>query len=301
MKILEGDPPDPPYWLPKWAVDMSNSTASSSIKREIPTPGKDNTTFQDDPPARTYTNVPSSMVMICIIVVFGLLLIWKARGRSKNEKVFTCPARSNVPNLQFTRHLDHGPETVTGHGVLTKHRPEDKTYPGDIRRRLRSSQDHNSQDMSSLTESSRSSYSNSVETLGVPQKEARKPSVVSLQDHSANEKHEGLIELDVNGKRKAFFKPSTGEFFHIAPWKSTHSDDDSSDEEHRVKQKASEKYRTQRVLGQMVAGGVSWAAGKSVNQTLAEGLQSKVNHRSRGQPPQRVGDSLAGEVTNEWQ
>ena len=229
----------------------------------------------------------------------GTLLVWYSRVKSKSEEVFTSSVKSN---LQFTRHHDDGQETVSGQGVVIKQRPEDHDYPGEpgeIRRRIRSSQDESVQDRRSIGESSWSSNNASSRTLVPSVKESRKSSIVSLQDHSSNEKHEGLIELNVRGKRKAFFKPSTGEFLHISPWKSTHSDDNDSSDDERMKRKAEEKNSTHRALGQMVAGGVSWAVGKKLDDKLAEKLEEK-NHHNWRQPPQRAGDCLAGVVTNEW-
>lgn len=300
MKVLQGDPPVPPYWLHKLGTDMSNTTASKVVGRGIRKLYNDSHTGLHDLTPLTSLNVQSFVILIGIMLVLGLLLVWKARGKSKDEDVFNSAARSSHPNLQFTRHHDHGPETVSGQGVLVKRKPEDQDYPGELRRRVRESIDRSSEEQSSIANYSWSSGNTSAETLIAPVKEIRKPSSVSLQDHSANEKHEGLIELDVCGKRKAFFKHTTGEFFHISPWKSTHSEDEDSSDDERLKRKSKEKNSAHRVLGQMVAGGVSWAVGKKVDEKLAERLHEKANRHKSRQLPQRAGDCLAGEITNEW-
>ena len=265
LKVLKGDPPGPPYWFPNWAVDASNSTASRMLKRAVTMQCKNSGSCHYDVAPRTIPYIPSTMIIICGALLLGFLLVWIHRGKSENGEVFTSPARTDHSDLHFTRHYDTGREVVRGQGVITKQRPEDSDYPGTLRRRLPTFQDHNERKSDHSTEHSWSSYNSSAETLVSPwnpPKDSRRPSTVSLHDKSKNEKHEGLIELDVCGKRKAFFKPSTGEFFHISPWKSTHSDDDSSEDEDRTKRKAEEKHSTHRALGQMVMGGVSWAAGK---------------------------------------
>lgn len=54
---------------------------------------------------------------------------------------------------------------------------------------------------------------------------------VSLQNSSSGEKHKDLIELQMNGSTKAFFKPDTGEFFHLKHWIRQHSDEWGSNSE----------------------------------------------------------------------
>lgn len=219
---------------------------------------------------QNYPNVPPFVIIITVALVAGSLLLWKARGKSRDEEVFTSAARGNS-NVHLTRHPDDGPETISGQGVVIKQKPDDEHYPGEVRRRLRSSVDADDQDESSIAKRSWSVHHDSVETLVAPTTELRAPSI-SLHDRSANEKHEGLIELDVNGHQKAFFKPSTGEFFHIPKWKHVHSHDESSSHEDRVKTTAVESNSTHRALGQMVAGGAEWAVGEKVHQRLAERL-----------------------------
>ncbi len=281
-------------------MDASNSTATRMVRRGITKLYRDCSKREFDVPPRNYSTMSASLTIISVLLLFGLWFFWRARGKSKDEEVFTSAARSDHSDLHFTRHYDDGAQTISGQGVITKQKPEDENYPGEVRRRLRTSEDRESQDTNSVSETSWASHNTSADTLVAPWQGSRRASTVSLRDRSKNEKHEGLIELDVAGKRKAFFKPSTGEFFHISPWKSTHSDSEDSDDDDRFGRKAEEKHSTHRALGQMVAGGVSWAVGKRVDQELAERLQRKVDNRKHRQPPQRAGDCLAGEVTNEW-
>lgn len=254
------------------------------------------------------TAVQLTLTSLAIIAAIGLaavgILIQIGRRKARKVPPFTSQARSEHSYVQITRHHDSGPETVSGQGMIVKEKPGEDQL-GHIQRHLRRSQDLG-KGMSD-DEKWDSSDNSSAETLVTPWKDSHAPSNVSVVDESANEKHEGLIELEIGGKAKAFFKPSTGEFIHLKPWKSTHdSDSDSDSEENRLKSKAEEKGSVHRVLGQMLAGGVSWAAGKSLEKKWAEGLQKENVRwgndglRHRRQPPQRAGDCLAGEVTNEW-
>ena len=294
-KLLEeGDPPTPPYWIGKWAsTNYSISTRSLFKRNLILQCVSPSDCFHDVDPSHKVELVLLATLMGTVLLLIGLLF-WMARGQTRTEDVVASAARRAPSDVQITRHHDDGPETVSGQGIVIKERPH-KDFDLPAKRLGRDLQDHQGQSHSRVPDWS--SYSSSAETLVTPWNSPKRASKVSLHDHSANEKHEGLIELDVAGKRKAFFKPSTGEMFHLAPWKSTHSSDEDSDDESRLKSKAAEKNSTHRALGQMIVGGVSWAAGKRIDKKVAEKLQE---HEKRRQPPQRAGDCLAGEVTNEW-
>lgn len=244
-----------------------------------------------------------SLVLIGAIALAVVgLLIQIGRRKSRTVPPFTCPARSEHSHIQITRHYDSGSETFSGPGMIIKEKPEGDRLV-QFQRDMRRSQDHG-QD---LRDADWHWYNDtSAETLVAPWKDTRKPSHVSVLDESANEKHEGLIELQIAGKTKAFLKPSTGDFIHLKPWK--RSDDGSSgseSEEEWLKPKAEEKGSVHRVLGEMLAGGIMWAVGKSFQKPTMEGLQrengiwGEEGLRRRRQVPQRVGDCLAGEITNE--
>ena len=221
-RLLEGEPPGPPYWLRKWASDVSNITSSRVVRREIThhwcnitgrCPGRESPDIREN----LWLIILLPMMIVVHMTLSGLCFIWKSRGKSKDEDVFASPTRDEHPTFQFTRHHDDGPEIIVGQGEVIKQHPEDENYPGELRRRLRSSVDagdRDSQDSGRLEKRSFSIHDTSTETLVASTTDSRAPSV-SLQDHSADEVHEGLIELDWNGHRKAFFKPSTGEFFRI--------------------------------------------------------------------------------------
>ncbi len=249
-----------------------------------------------------------SLVLIGAIALAVVgLLIQIGRRKFRTVPPFTCPARSEHSHIQITRHYDSGSETFSGPGMIVKEKPEGDRlvhFQRDMRRSQDQGQDHG-QDLGD--DADWHWYNDtSAETLVAPWKDTRKPSHVSILDESANEKHEGLIELQFAGKTKAFLKPSTGDFIHLKPWKRSYdaSSGSESDEE-RPRAKAEEKGSVHRVLGEMFAGGVMWAVGKSFQKPKVEGLQKDIEIwgqeglRRRRQVSQRVGDCLAGEITNE--
>lgn len=205
--------------------------------------------------------------------------------------------------MQITSHDDSGSKSIPGHGMIVKGKPKADQL-AHFERHKRHSQDHD-QDLN-YDADWHLSNNTSAETLVAPCRDLSKPSNVSVVDKSANEKHEGIIELEVAGKTKGFFKPSTGDFIHLTHWQSTHDASSDSDfDERRLKAKAEEKRSVHRVLGQILTGGISWTAGKRMEMVLEKRVQKEgviwgeEGLRHRRQPPQRVGDCLAGEVTNE--
>ena len=249
-----------------------------------------------------FLTTTSSAFIIVAIFVLGLMWLRSSSRPTEQSAPHVHPAPRS--EYQFTRHLSEGPETIHQQGHMTKHKPDDTSYPSSLRWHLES-QD-NLIDRLKHAGSDYPSYNVSADTLvDPPEKYQKRRSRAPILDKSANEKHENLIELEFNGKKKAFFKPDTGEFFHFKPWKSTHESDDDSENERHLKEKAEEKGSTYKAIGKMIAGGVSLGTGKELETTIAEGVDtaevklegSGIRHRL--QPPQQCGDSLAGEVTRE--
>ena len=188
---------------------------------------------------------------------------------------------------------------------MTRHKPDDASYPTSLRRLRPEPQDNEMEDFEG-GDFDWPLYNVSAETLtDPPEKSSKRPSRASILDKSANEKHDNLIELEFNGKTKAFFKPDTGEFLHFKPWKSNHDSDDDYENEKHLKAKIEEKGSTHRAIGKMIAAGVSFGTGKEMEDTVAKGLEKtdvKIEGsglRQRLQPPQQWGDNLAGEVSRE--
>ena len=157
--------------------------------------------------------VSTPAVVISTTLVLGGLIMMLARHNARSMEVFTSPACSDI---QITHHKDTGPETVTGKGMIERHESDDHPL-GEIHKRIRASQDQESL----MKDTARwQSTDSSSATLVDGRCEPR----VSLQDHSSGEKHEGLIELQMNGHTKAFFKFETGEIFHLKHWKHKYKD-----------------------------------------------------------------------------
>ena len=141
-----------------------------------------------------------------------------ARRNARSTEVFRSPARSDI---QITHDEDSGPKTVTSQGIIEGHNPEDHDDLGQIRKRIRASRDQDSlMKETAPFQSANSSATTLVSGFSKPR--------VSLQNHSSGEKHKDLIELQMNGSTKVFFKPDTGEFFHLKHWIRQHSDDSVS-------------------------------------------------------------------------
>ena len=156
----------------------------------------------------TERNISTLAIVISTTLALGGLILMLARRSARSMEVFTSPARSDI---QLTHHKDTGPETVIGQGIIE--RRDSEAHPlGEIHKRIRASQDQDTlvKDIApwQLTDSSSA-------TLVDGGSEPR----VSIEDHSSGEKHEGLIELQMNGHTKAFFKFETGELFHLKHWK----------------------------------------------------------------------------------
>lgn len=308
---LSGKIPTPPYsylWGNKEMANASAAAVSSLSKRGaklVMSPGYYPTGAMQLPgiTARP-NNVWSTIILPALIVIVALVvgIFWvgsTSRKTVEDSEVFTSPARSH---WQLTRHHSEGPKTISGQGKVIKQGPEDEDYPHSLRRHLRGSQDSGN---SGFTNDSadKPSYTTSVDTLVAPYTDSKRPSKASIFDKSANEKHENLMELNFNGKTKAFFKPETGEFIHLNPWKSTHNSDDESDEEKRMRAKADEKGSTHKAIGKMLAGGLSFGTGRKVEEKIGEALEKTKYHegfRHRFHPPQTSGDALSGEVTKDW-
>ena len=221
-------------------------------------------------------------------VVLGAILLAFARRRSREGEPLQSAARNDV---LVTRYNEKGTETVAGQGVrLIKHNPDHNHYPAHLRRRIQSLQpeDENGPSKGAAWQAINSSSDTLVNPLT-----GSNPSKVSITDRSANERHEGLIELETTGDNRTFFDPETGEFIHLTPWRSPHKNDNDNNDDHSGK--AATKGETPRALARMATGLAAWAGGKDVDDILAKEITDAENKRY----PQRAGDSLAGLVTNE--
>ena len=238
--------------------------------------------------ALSISNTFYLLVSAFITVILGAILLLFARRRSRDGQPFQSSARDDI---LVTRHNEKGTETVAGQGVrVIKHNPNHNHYPSDLRRRIRSSQpeDENEPGEAAAWQSINSSFDTLVNPLI-----ASNPSKVSITDRSANEKHEGLIELETTGDNKTFFDPETGEFIHLTPWRSPQKRDNESNDNHSGK--AATRGDTPRALVRMATGLVAWAGGKEVD----DALMRKITDAENRNIAQRAGDCLAGLVTNE--
>ena len=225
-------------------------------------------------------------------IVIGAILLAFARRRSRDREPLRSAARTDV---LVTRAKGKETETVAEQDVrVVKHNADHDHYPGHLRRRFQPPQAEDDKGASKVAtwQTINSSISSSSETLVDPLT-GSDPRKVSITDRSANETHEGLIELETKGDNKTYFDPKTGEFIHLTPWKSPDKDDDESKDNHSGK--AATKKDTTRAFARMATGLGAWAGGKDVDDALAREIADAENRRIA----QRAGDCLAGLVTNE--
>lgn len=227
-----------------------------------------------------------------LVMAGGVLAL--LRSRSSEEVVFTSAAKSDG-GVKVTRHYAGGPETTQTEGpvqITRLHPPEDQS-PGALRRRI--IQDRYRQEEGILCNEGGFPYEPSLnnrseDTLVADWTESnsREVSIATGPDEGL---HEGLIELKPTKNTKNFLDPNTGVSYHMSPWKSTHDGDEDGKLSLHFKSKPEGTVK-HAILG-MSVGGAALANGKTLEDKIAQVLEKKVH------VPQRAGDCLAGEVTNE--
>ena len=216
---MKNGPLSSPYHLSKRTLHETFAFASRWMKG----PAKHTCGFpyiacQSQEVNRTYRNILTPAMIISTTVALGALILIVARRNARSTEVFTSPALSDI---QITHHDEGGLKTVTGQGIIERHNPEDHQDLGQLRKRIRASQDQDS--LMKDTAPLQSANTSSTTLVGGSNK-----SQVSLQNDFSGEKHEGLIELQMNGKTKVFLHLETGEFFRLKHWKRHHNDDSVS-------------------------------------------------------------------------
>ena len=167
--------------------------------------------------SKPYGIMSTSAIIISMTLVLGGLILTMARRNARSTEVFTSPARSVI---HIIRRQDSGHTTAIGEGVIEEHDPEGHDDLGQMRERIRMSQ---SQD-SLMKDTAPLHATDSSSTTSVSEcKEAE----VSLHNRSSGEKHEGLMEMQINRSTIAFYKIQTGEMFHLKHWIQHHDDSDS--------------------------------------------------------------------------
>ena len=208
MVMMTG-PRSSPYHLGKRTLHSSLALASQWMKGSPQqTCGFPYTGCQPQFSNITNRSISAPAIIISSTLALGGLIVLVARRNARSTEVFTSPALSDI---HITRHKDTGPETTTGQGIIERHKSADHDL-GEIHQRIRASQGQDTlmKDTAPL-QSTDSSSSTLVDSCSEPR--------ISLKDSSSGQKHDGLIELQINGHTKVFFKLQTGEFFHLKHWK----------------------------------------------------------------------------------
>ena len=221
-------------------------------------------------------------------VILGAVLLAFARRRLRDGEPVQSPARNEV---LVTLYNEQGTETVAGQDVrVIKHNPDDNHDPGHLRRRIRSLQpeDENSPDEVTAWQAINSSSDTLVNPLT-----GSNPSKVSITDRPANEKYEGIIELETTGDNKTSFEPETDKIIHLPLWKIPNKNDNKKNSVHSGK--TATKGNTMRVFARMATALSALAGGPEVDNAIVD----KITYAENKIVAQRAGDSLAGLVTNE--
>lgn len=166
----------------------------------------------------TYRNMSALAIIISTTFALGWLVLKVARRNARPAEVFASPALSNI---QITQHDDSGPKTITGQGVIERHKSEDCQDLNQLRKRIRTSQDQESllKDTSAL-QWTNSSSTTLADGYNSPQ--------VSIEDCTSGKKDKGLVEMQMNGHTKGFWKLETSEFLHLNHWKDQSNEDSDS-------------------------------------------------------------------------
>ena len=214
--VMQKGPLSSPYHLDKRTLHSGLALASKWVKG-LP---KQTCRFPyigcQSPESNTiYRNIRTPAIIISTTIALACLIFKVTHRNARLNEVFANPVRSDI---HIPRHSDSGPEVVAGQGIIEEHKPEDHDDLGQLRKRIRASQTQDS-----LMEGT-APFQSTNGSSTAPVNKYKKPKV-SLENRSSGEKHKGLIELQMNGSTKAFFKPETGEFLHLNHWKHQHSDD----------------------------------------------------------------------------
>ena len=210
--IMKIGPLSSPYHLSKRTLHSSLTLVSKWTKDQ----SKQTCRFPYigcQPAWAPFASAPS-IVISATLALGGLFLIFALRN-ARSTEIFTSPARSDI---HITQEKDDGPKTVTGQAILEKHDSGDHDHDlGKIHKQARASHDQDSLMIDTAPlQSTESSSTTAVDSCSEPK--------VSLEDSSSGEKHEDLVELQVNGHTKAFYKKETGELFRLKHWKDKYKD-----------------------------------------------------------------------------
>ena len=258
----------------------------------------------------------TAMLAVVLPFVLGAMVLMKhLRQTSRVEEVFSSPARNEV---EILRHHADGPHRMKGVRMI-RHKPEEQHFLGQLRHNIRRVLERDPAEQEAIAETKRRSPSpeegngdgnppqdwvwkdhldvtSILESPWSTNGNSRRPSNVTIRGKVDGEDHqqEGLIELKTKGSNKTFFDPATGEFIRLTPWKAGAVADEDDD-----KVKGDEKGNTKKALARMGTGAVAFAGGKSVDELIIEELDREGILSAYNRIPQKMGDSLAGEVTNQ--
>ena len=296
---------------PRWQREMHRAEGVFGIHHQYP-----HMNMHDN--SVNVVMVLMSILPVVLPLVLGVIVLMKhLRRTSRVQEVFSSPARNEV---QILRHHPDGSDRLTSsQGVrMIKHNPEEQHFLGQLRQSIRHILERDPEEQDAIAQIKQKSLSpeegeaikrvpldwvpkdhldltSALESSWTTNRNSRRPSNVTIRSRvdGEDQQQEGLIELKTKGSNKTFFDPTTGEFIRLTPWKAgvVVEDDD--------KIQGDEKGNTKKALVRMGTGAVAFAGGKSLDEEIIEELDRDDVFGDPDRVPQRVGDSLAGLVTNE--
>ncbi|KAM0804218.1 hypothetical protein BDR22DRAFT_885996 [Usnea florida] len=292
---MKHGPLSSPYHLGKRAFDDALARASRWIEG-LPSQrcGFPYISCRSREASTSYQHMAPPTIAITATLALGTLILIVARQHARSTEVFTSPARSDI---QIVRREDSGPKIVAGQAVIERHHSKDHDELGQIHKRIRSAlhRDRSGEDMATIQPTISSSTTIVNRCSG---------SEVSLKDRSSGEDHDGLIELQFNGKTKAFLSIDTGVFFRLKHWKGQHGDDsDSSSDTDALLGNGNEHARRKPGAAVLAKGRATKDKWIDELQLATENWHNKLAienwHNKHSHPMQQAGDCLAGLLTNE--
>ena len=251
------------------------------------------------------------------MLILAVLLYWLVYS-SRNEPGITSQAQTEV---KVTRHYSGGAETINYNGPLelTKNYPGDGHPLGEIKRRLvRDRARHEGPDFvhSDGYLSNLDSKNSSANTL-VGSWTGSEISKVSIRTSNDDKNRDGLLELRSTDSTRHFLDPSSGEFIHLTPWKSTTVNGDRESTP-----KAKPKHDVSHVIAKIGAGSAAFTSKNVDEKTLAKekkkwtkGLKEvkeegerklareikerKEKKDAKDKTPPRAGDCITGNIIQE--
>ncbi|KAL9609149.1 MAG: hypothetical protein Q9167_006061 [Letrouitia subvulpina] len=245
--------------------------------------------------SKTATILAMSICLGLAGLVLGFAIMAYIRLRAAPQRIQDNAARVRTGVIRYQPEAET--TSVEEPIRVIRHQPSRERVFKQIRRRLRRQREHDEESSSeTFDQNSANSSSDTLfnEWRAQEQNTSRR---VSITLSNGEHRQESLIELECKDGVRNFVDLNTGEMFYIAPWKSTFSDAEDNLDEYNFRKPGDIAAGTiKRAIAEMVTGASALAEGKMVEDKIVEKLKA---YRIERHVPQKTGDCLAGEVSNQ--